>query len=68
MVSELSSNYAGGNGKRKCMCEIKNNNTYKNTVEHFHNSTPCPNEFETSFAPDRAEIVYCEQCYQAEVA
>jgi len=28
----------------------------------------CTNEFETSFAPDRPEIVYCEQCYQAEVA
>lgn len=27
----------------------------------------CPNEFETSYAPDRPEIIYCEQCYQAEV-
>ena len=27
----------------------------------------CPNEFETSYAPDRPEIVYCEQCYQSEV-
>ena len=27
----------------------------------------CPNEFETSYAPDRKEIVYCEQCYQQEV-
>ena len=22
----------------------------------------CPNEFETSYAPDRLEIVYCERC------
>jgi len=27
----------------------------------------CVNEFETSYAPDRKETVYCEQCYQAEV-
>lgn len=27
----------------------------------------CPNEFETSYAPDRLEIVYCERCYQQEV-
>jgi hypothetical protein len=27
----------------------------------------CNNEFETSYAPERSEIVYCEQCYQQEV-
>ena len=27
----------------------------------------CENEFETSYAPDRSEIVYCEKCYQQEV-
>ena len=27
----------------------------------------CDNEFETSYAPDRPEIVYCERCYQQEV-
>lgn len=27
----------------------------------------CPNEFETSYSPDRPEIVYCEKCYQQEV-
>ena len=27
----------------------------------------CTNEFETSYAPDRPEIVYCEKCYNAEV-
>ncbi len=35
---------------------------------HFHGNQKCPNEFETSYAPDRPEIVYCEQCYNAEVA
>jgi len=33
-----------------------------------HHSRKCPNEFETSYAPDRPEIVYCEQCYQQKVA
>lgn len=28
----------------------------------------CQNEFETSYSPDRPEIVYCESCYNAEVA
>jgi len=27
----------------------------------------CTNEFETSYSPDRPEIVYCEKCYQQEV-
>ncbi len=27
----------------------------------------CGNAFETSYAPDRPEIVYCEKCYQQEV-
>jgi hypothetical protein len=27
----------------------------------------CSNEFETSYSPDRKEIVYCESCYQQEV-
>ncbi len=27
----------------------------------------CVNEFETSYSPDRPEIVYCERCYQQEV-
>ncbi len=28
----------------------------------------CNTEFETTYAPDRKEIVYCEKCYQQEVA
>ena len=27
----------------------------------------CPNEFETTYAPERPEIIYCEKCYQQEV-
>ncbi|MBI5220488.1 MAG: hypothetical protein HY978_01465 [Candidatus Liptonbacteria bacterium] len=40
---------------------------YRNTVQHFHGAEPCPNEFETSYAPERPEIIYCESCYNAEV-
>ena len=40
---------------------------YENTATHIHGEHPCPNEFETSYAPERPEIVYCEQCYNAEI-
>jgi len=55
--------------KRKCQCNgtHSTNGIYKNTTEHFHGNNPCPNEFETTYAPDCQEIVYCEQCYLAEV-
>lgn len=42
---------------RTCMCENEN---------HGHDGR-CPNEFETSYAPDRPETIYCERCYQKEV-
>ncbi|MDO8574594.1 MAG: hypothetical protein Q7R86_03115 [bacterium] len=56
--------------QRQCMCEGKKSSrgVYANTREHFHAAESCPNEFETSYSPDRKEIVYCEQCYNAEVA
>ena len=51
---------------RKCMCDYK---IFKNTQKHSHHpEEQCPNEFETSYAPDRKEIVYCEACYQQEVS
>ena len=54
---------------RRCQCAGRKseNGVYSNTAEHFHGTGSCPNEFRTSFPPDRPEIVYCEQCYQAEV-
>lgn len=42
---------------RSCMCTDLN---------HVHVG-PCPNEFETSYSPERPDIVYCESCYQGEV-
>lgn len=60
---------------RKCQCAGEKSNpstssgfAYANTTKHFHDQNPCPNEFETSYAPDRPETVYCESCYQGEVA
>jgi hypothetical protein len=50
---------------RKCMCGAQT--IYQNTTEHIHKDQPCPNEFETTYAPERPEIVYCEQCYLKEV-
>lgn len=42
---------------RQCMCD---------RAEHSH-AGKCANTFETTYAPERPEMVYCEQCYQAEV-
>ena len=42
---------------RQCMCTKD---------AHDHTGT-CSNEFETAYAPDRPEIVYCERCYQTEM-
>lgn len=44
--------------RRHCMCDKKN---------HFHEDKKCEIEFETSYAPERLEIIYCEKCYQQEV-
>jgi len=43
---------------RTCMCDKKG---------HTHGAGKCEVEFETSYAPERPEIVYCEKCYQQEV-
>ncbi len=42
---------------RQCMCQQDNHN----------HQGKCPIEFETSYSPDRPEIVYCEKCYQKEI-
>ena len=54
---------------RQCQCAggKSENGVYSNTATHSHRAERCPNEFETSYSPERKEIVYCEQCYQAEV-
>lgn len=42
---------------RTCMCDKSG---------HIHKGK-CEVEFETSYAPERLEIIYCEKCYQQEV-
>ncbi len=42
---------------RSCQCEQAN---------HGHNGK-CANEFETTYAPDRKERVFCEDCYQKSI-
>ncbi len=55
-------------GQCACSGAQSKNGAYKNTVAHSHGDSPCLNEFETPYMPERKETVYCEQCYQAEVA
>lgn len=43
--------------QRQCMC----------VQTHGHHTVQCSNTFETAYAPDRTEKVYCEDCYQSEV-
>jgi hypothetical protein len=43
---------------RTCMCDKTN---------HLHGKNKCETEFETTYSPDRPEIVYCEKCYQQEI-
>ncbi|MEK7077284.1 MAG: hypothetical protein AAB967_03580, partial [Patescibacteria group bacterium] len=56
--------------KRKCQCNGlgSEGGAYTNLGAHFHSADHCPNELETSYAPERPEIVYCEACYNSEVA
>lgn len=53
----------------KCQCAGAGDDRkiYKNSASHFHGSDHCPGEFETSYSPDKKEIVYCEQCYNTEI-
>jgi len=54
---------------RRCQCAgIKSEDSvYQNVAKHQHGEGYCPNEFETSYSPERKEIVYCESCYNSEV-
>ena len=43
--------------ERQCMCELSNHN----------HKEKCLNNFETMYAPNRPEIIYCKECYQKEI-
>lgn len=51
-------------------CRHKDRMSKRNPRKLWHGKcmkAGCQNEFETSYAPNRKEIVYCETCYQQEV-
>ncbi len=54
---------------RKCpFCRNTERLKKVNSMDVYKRScAKCGKEIETSYAPDQPEIVYCEQCYQAEV-
>jgi len=55
--------------EEECMCggEKSTNGEYKNFCVHAHGEGKCGNRFKTGLAPDKGDIVYCENCYQQEV-
>lgn len=57
--------------KRACQCagEKSENGVYANTnlADHRHGLEHCQVEFDTSYAPEKPDIVYCEQCYNSEL-
>ncbi len=55
--------YAG-----RCACAGKVSGAYTNTAEHAHGASVCTVEFKTAYAPGTSGLVYCEACYNAEVA
>jgi hypothetical protein len=67
--------------QRQCMCQGTRgspsavslqrkdglSSTYQNTCQHEHAFDTCENTFQTTYASNRPELVYCEQCYLKEV-
>ena len=56
--------------ERKCNCagEKSEDGTYTNSISHKHGPNHCVKEFKTGYPPESGAIVYCESCYQQEVA
>ena len=56
---------------RKCFfCRNSERLKLENPLKLHHRkcmNEGCQNEFETSYAPERPEIIYCESCYNKEV-
>ncbi len=53
---------------RICSCAgaASDNGAYENNIAHGHSAAHCSEEFETTYAPDRPEIIYCDKCYKSE--
>ena len=56
---------------RNCMCEkgraSMDSARHDPAGSHINGVNKCEVEFETSYSPDRPEIVYCETCYNQEI-
>lgn len=54
--------------KRNCQCAGSHsaNRVYTNLQTHTHGQTPCSSMCMTSYAPDRPEIMYCQECFVSE--
>ncbi|MFH0928051.1 MAG: hypothetical protein V1821_01115, partial [bacterium] len=54
---------------RSCVCAGagSKDGAYRNLATHAHGEEPCQTKFQTTYAPDRPEIVYCEECYREEI-
>lgn len=51
-------------------CRHQDRMKKRNGMKLYHRSCMkegCVNEFETTYAPDRPEVIYCEECYKKEV-
>jgi uncharacterized protein YbaR (Trm112 family) len=51
-------------------CRHRDRMKKRNKMELYHRSCMkegCKNEFETTYAPDRLDTIYCESCYQKEI-
>jgi hypothetical protein len=51
-------------------CRHKDRMNKRNPIKLWHRKCMkegCGNEFETTYSPERPEIIYCESCYQQEV-
>lgn len=70
MTTETHS--AGPGQAEQCQnCRHYSRFAWRNPAKLWHRKCMkpgCTNEFETSYAPDRPEIIYCEGCYNNEVA
>lgn len=55
---------------RDCDCtgQSSRNGVYTNTGSHAHGTNPCDTKFETPYTLNSKEIVYCEACYNSEIA
>ncbi len=54
---------------RDCQCAGRHDSRviYKNIATHAHTDEACKTAFLTAYSPEKPEIIYCEDCYQAEM-